>query len=1011
MIITMNRLISLLVFVCLISKNLCSIAQSIMVGDPYYFCALNGSCYNSIPNRLTTIVDSDYDPASAVYYTEQFMNIHPGVELLAPASLLYNCHGYAYSIYQGGEILQIGWKDLLCSYNGTTIVSYVEIPESNIRQGDIATIVDNNTYPLYSMHSSIVYNSDTLISKWGNDPLVKHYKYAQWIVNETGVGSTSHYVYYRRVINNTITGPSTFNGTGVYTFDYDVAPTTCTWSVEPAAMFQTSSGTGYTANLSYATPFTYLAPKATLTFTFSYGCDNHYTATKEIDLRIPTTTISGIAVSDGFIIDTNAVITVTGEIRSNKNTKIIIPNGTRLLIDGGIMTDNGNVIWQGIEVWGDCRTHQYQVNGAYQQGYIEMKNGATIENAMCAIRLWNPNHSGSTGGIIHATDAVFRNNIRSVEAMNFTNYLPGTVQERPYNGWFKNCEFTIDGDYLGNKTFFEHVYLTNVNGVKFEGCTFSVSPNANNISLSCSGIGAYSAGFTVMSYCTDNNTIPCPANSLIHSTFTGFGNGILSVNDGGNARTFSVTDAVFTNNNRGIFAQNTGYATILSNEFEIGCNMACGYGVYADGVTGFCIEENDFHSMTGNSCTTCGVGIFNSVGVNDVYRNTFDGLSFGNLSYGVNHTANLNGPLPPTIQGLTYSCNDNTDNDIDFCVLKDNSSGGIAWQQGSLSVPAGNTFSGNTYHFYNDGNFNVDYYYYSVNPDETPSSSKLYQVITHDTKTQNDCNSHYGGNGGGVVKNAGEKTALAEIYQTSDNTHSRYMAAGDIVRSNLMDSISNPAELRQWLGNMHNISSDRMIVASYVHEGDFTNAIALAESLPDTYNLQNEALSDHNDYMLLLKLYQKLYNSNRTIRDLTKEETEMVTDIAENGSGTSQLMARGILMETPDRYIEPFICPELPNSGRGSDKNNAVISGNENIEVSISPVPATTWATIDYKLPEKTAKATLTIVNTMGVKMMDVEILGCKGSKVIDLRHITNGVYYLIINGDVTKTKKFVIVK
>ncbi len=42
---------------------------------------------------------------------------------------------------------------------------------------------------------------------------------------------------------------------------------------------------------------------------------------------------------------------------------------------------------------------------------------------------------------------------------------------------------------------------------------------------------------------------------------------------------------------------------------------------------------------------------------------------------------------------------------------------------------------------------------------------------------------------------------------------------------------------------------------------------------------------------------------------------------------------------------------------------------------------------------------------------LDCDVYGCKGSKVIDLRHITNGVYYLIINGDVTKTKRFVIVK
>ena len=144
-----------------------------------------------------------------------------------------------------------------------------------------------------------------------------------------GLGVSSHYVYYRRVINTNsmVSGPSSINGSGTYTFTPNVTPTNCTWSVEPADMFLVSSGSGYTANLSYKTPIVHLAPKATLTFTFSYGCANHYTATKVIDLYIPTTTISGTAISDGFVIDANAVVTVTGTILSNKTQEPLSPSG------------------------------------------------------------------------------------------------------------------------------------------------------------------------------------------------------------------------------------------------------------------------------------------------------------------------------------------------------------------------------------------------------------------------------------------------------------------------------------------------------------------------------------------------------------------------------------------------------------------------------------------------------------------------------------------------------------
>lgn len=690
------------------------------------------------------------------------------------------------------------------------------------------------------------------------------------------------------------------------------------------------------------------------------------------------------------------------------DARIIIKPGGKLIVDGASITNKCNNMWQGIEVWGDRNQHQNLVNGGYYQGYLELKNGATIENAVCAVQLWHPNYVSTTGGIVHATDAVFKNNATSVIALNYTNYNPYNGREMSNQSFFKNCDFVVDDDYFGDDTFYYHVELSDVNGIKFEGCDFSVLPNVSGASSNSAGIAAYNAGFGVMSFCENQNVSPCPENSLKRSTFTGFHNGIYSFNEGNTARTFSVRDAVFTNNHRGIYMMNIGYATIIGNEFNIGCNSDCGYGVYADGVSGFCIEENVFRPVSGTDCTTYGVGVFNSASANDVYRNTFENLTCGNISYGMNYFTNTG--VFSIIQGLTYTCNENSNNDIDFYILKDNGTGGVP-KQGSSTTPAGNIFSGSLYHFYNDGDNNVNYFYNTGAPQEIPDANKIYNANAYPVRNANDCTSHYGS--GGVIKSPKEKSALAEIYKTSEDAHERYMAAGDIVRSDLNDSVANPEELRLWLGNMNEIAADRMIVASYIQEGDFKNAFALANTLPSKYGLKGNALSDHNDYMTLLNIYQSLYNSNRTVREMTADEITVVKDIAENGIGISRFMARGIMIEIGDRYQEPYICPDMPGGNvRTEDVGAGIDAEDDNeIEISLSPIPATTWVTIDYTLPEKTAKATLTIVNTMGVKMMDVEILGCKGSKVIDLRHITNGVYYLIINGDVTKTKKFVIVK
>ncbi|MBQ2176024.1 MAG: hypothetical protein II453_13500, partial [Alphaproteobacteria bacterium] len=495
-----------------------------------------------------------------------------------------------------------------------------------------------------------------------------------------------------------------------------------------------------------------------------------------------------------------------------------------------------------------------------------------------------------------------------------------------------------------------------------------------------------------------------------HNTFTNFYNGILSADDGNHARSFTVKYADFNHNNCGVFAHNISYATILNSEFNIGKGNSCCYGVYATNITGFCIEENSFAPSQYALGDTYGIGIFNSGGVNDIYLNTFDGLTCGNLAYGVNY--NVPGSVrPPAVKpGLTYSCNDNTSNDIDFYILKDNGIGGIATNQGSSATPSGNTFSGSQYHIYNGGDI-INYYYNSNGTNETPTSAKLLNVNANPTTNANSCASHY--NNGGVVRNAAEKAELAYIYQTSDNVHVRNMAAGDIVRSCLNEDTTNMAELRQWLGNMGELASDRIVVASYIQNGDFTSALALANTLPNKYDLRGDDLSDYNDYMTLLYLYKTLYNSNRTVRDMTTTELDTVKNMAENGYGASQQMAKAILVEIGERAVETIICPDMPRTGRGINADNGNPNANDSeLEIAVAPIPATTWVSIDYKLPCESSTAIMTIVNSLGVKVLHIELAGEQGTRTIDLRDMPAGVYsYIVRCGEYQNTGKLVITK
>ena len=415
-----------------------------MVGEPYYFCALNGSCYNDT-DRKVTFEENEYTPAEIIYQTELFQNAHPEFEIIEPTSMRYNCHGYTHSVYHGGEKLFIQWEEELCND------AFFEIADTNnLQYGDIAVIRKTDGHGGYDMtseHSSIVVNNDTLISKWGNGPLTKHYKYD--LINIKGFeNDVAVYTYYRRVANTQINGADVFNGSGTYTFAPNVEIESCTWSVEPAAMFQQSSGSGTIANLSYKSNLSYLAPKAVLTFTFGYSCDNHYTIKKEIDLTVPTMSVSGEMTCDGFAIRENSTVTVTGRIKINENGKVIIKPGGKLIVDGGELTSVcSDKQWQGIEVWGVDSLNQNIINGQCQQGFLVLKNGATIENAICAVNLCNPADEHGNGGVVQATDAVFRNNSKSIRATDYSNYSQNPNVEAANVSSLNQCSFTVDEDY------------------------------------------------------------------------------------------------------------------------------------------------------------------------------------------------------------------------------------------------------------------------------------------------------------------------------------------------------------------------------------------------------------------------------------------------------------------------------------------------------------------------------------------------------------------------------------
>lgn len=458
----------------------------------------------------------------------------------------------------------------------------------------------------------------------------------------------------------------------------------------------------------------------------------------------------------------NANLTAQGGTLTVKNStftllpsnKVIVKPNAKLILDASLLTKSGPSQWQGIEVWGNSNQHQQTISGQCAQGTIELTNNTIIENAYNGITNWKPNDWNSIGGIIKATGATLRNNRRSVEFMKYRNFDPANGQEIDNLSSFYGCTFEINDQYpAGAAPYYTQVSLWYVKGVKFHGCDF-----LNNRTNNYTGYGIYSldAGYKILAL---------PITPIVRPIFQNFENGIYASNSE-TSNTIYVNYGKFTNNGKGISLLSVNNAVVLNSLFEIGISTSCpnqGVGISMNSCTGYSIEQNTF---TGGTITPgrtfAGIDITNSgIAYNEIYKNIFQNLNYGNMANQVNGTSNT---LPPT--GLTYLCNQNSGNKNDFYVT--NNSRIALFQRSGSAGAAANTFSNNAiYNFYNGGSVRISYNYSSG---QAPFS--YYNLLLVPTSVTNGCVAHYGDGNGDLISMS--ETQIEEKEQQYAEAFSAY---------------------------------------------------------------------------------------------------------------------------------------------------------------------------------------------------------------------------------------------
>lgn len=495
----------------------------------------------------------------------------------------------------------------------------------------------------------------------------------------------------------------------------------------------------------------------------SYLCGGNLTINSGTTVSLGSNNPMYVSAGCSIIVEDYANLNILGLMRFGTDSELKVNQGGLLNIDGGHLSGWDNKQWQGIRVLGNSNAPQSSAS----QGRLNICNNAMIEDAEIAVNLRNL-LTNTSGGIVMASNSTFHNNTLSLNIPAY-NYSFSSS----YESEFSNCLFTIDDSFLDN-AFSTHVRLENINGIHFEGCQFQMNNSGNHTDVSSSsGIFAYNASPSFTEYCL-SSTQPC--SDVQKCTFDNFKKAaIFSINDLGSLNTLLVSNAVFTNNSKGIFSKNSNQVTIVLSDFYIGSDDNCSYGVLLDNTPSFNIQDNTFNPVYNTESQTYGLYVKNSNAVNRVHYNMFSNLYCANLAEGQNW-------MGKRFLGLYYTCNNHSNNTFDFYVLDDPTRySGIQINQGSNNAPARNTLSSNaSYQIYNGGEYAIDYYYNSSYPGETPDPNKIFHINPYNTRALYDCVSNY----------SEETLSLteAEVNQREQayyDAYSNYMAVKQLYESRI----------------------------------------------------------------------------------------------------------------------------------------------------------------------------------------------------------------------------------
>lgn len=713
---------------------------------------------------------------------------------------------------------------------------------------------------------------------------------------------------------------------------------------------------------------------------------------------------SSKTINGSIRVKSGATLTISGSgtvIYMPSRGKIAVERGAKLIVDGARITNEcDGAMWLGIQLSGDIN----KPPEAASQGYLELKNNATLEHARLAICNFDFGE-GTGGGIIKASNSKINNCKMGVCLNNYPNYTyftTGTVQS---NCIFDNVEFIKDDPrYEIDAGGYFTSWLIKA-GVDIRNCTFRYSLSAIPwqqlpFLKRASGINASATGLRIE-----------------NSSFDGYRRGIyINGYDNTPTRTAQIFYNFFDHNSESITLAVGPYADIRGNVIRnmyptmssSGTTLTYRYpiGIYLDYAVSSYVGCSNSVSGTidggPNDMFLKRIGVIaNDIGAHAVQitDNSFNDLSIGSQTQGVHMFTSIFCNAYNRNK-LAWAVNPHTSGQIEFLNNQGTSCDPVT------GIRAGNRFVSNQrdIHSYSGSNWQ---YYAGNGANENPNWAGTMTMNNCATTANSQCNRPRACPVRYITRL--DHGRLLTDYKGLVDAGSKYSFDGRAIQREIVwgyNDLEDEPGLRSFLENENDDQSRKLLIPMYINAGMITEAINAGNALDLPSNEKQAYL---NYYTVMANLKQE----GRRIDALTPTELNLVRDLAATNLEVSRL-AKGLLEyaygevwehpveEVPmDPISKKIIIPETPGR-QPSTLADAAPNPADNNTLIIATINAA-----DAVLQPK-----LVIRTSSGMEVWKTKLQGGENRVTVPVKSWQAGVYFynLELENKVIASKKLSVI-